>query len=40
LQYEHEAGARAGMIAPDEKTFKYIKGKDLRAKGTAWTKGR
>lgn len=31
-----EAGARAGMIAPDEKTFEYIKGKPHAPKGEAW----
>ena len=25
-----EAGARAGMIAPDETTFDYVKGRDAR----------
>jgi 3-isopropylmalate/(R)-2-methylmalate dehydratase large subunit len=28
-----EAGARAGLIAPDEKTFTYIKGRPLAPKG-------
>jgi 3-isopropylmalate/(R)-2-methylmalate dehydratase large subunit len=28
-----EAGARAGMIAPDEKTFAYIKGKEFAPQG-------
>jgi 3-isopropylmalate/(R)-2-methylmalate dehydratase large subunit len=28
-----EAGARAGMIAPDEKTFEYLKGKEFAPKG-------
>jgi len=28
-----EAGARAGLIAPDEKTFAYLKGKDYAPKG-------
>lgn len=28
-----EAGARAGMVAPDEKTFAYIKGRPLAPKG-------
>ena len=28
-----EAGARAGMIAPDEKTFEYVKGRDYAPKG-------
>jgi 3-isopropylmalate/(R)-2-methylmalate dehydratase large subunit len=31
-----EAGARAGMIAPDEKTFAYLKGRRFSPKGTAW----
>jgi 3-isopropylmalate/(R)-2-methylmalate dehydratase large subunit len=28
-----EAGARAGMIAPDEKTFEYMKGREFAPKG-------
>jgi len=31
-----EAGARAGMIAPDETTFAYIKDKPKAPKGAAW----
>lgn len=31
-----EGGARAGMIAPDEKTFEYIKGKPRAPKGEAF----
>ncbi|HZV20116.1 MAG TPA: 3-isopropylmalate dehydratase large subunit [Hyphomicrobiales bacterium] len=31
-----EAGARAGMIAPDEKTYEYVKGKPRAPKGAAW----
>ena len=31
-----EAGARAGLIAPDEKTFEYVKGRDFAPKGAAW----
>jgi len=31
-----EAGARAGMVAPDEKTFAYIKGRPLSPTGAAW----
>lgn len=31
-----EAGARAGMIAPDEKTFEYLKGRPHAPKGGAW----
>nr|Q00464.1 RecName: Full=3-isopropylmalate dehydratase; AltName: Full=Alpha-IPM isomerase; Short=IPMI; AltName: Full=Isopropylmalate isomerase [Candida maltosa]AAB03335.1 alpha isopropylmalate isomerase [Candida maltosa] len=33
-----EAGARAGMIKPDEKTFEYIKGRPLAPKGDEWEK--
>ena len=33
-----EAGARAGMIAPDEKTFAYIKGRPMAPTGAAWDK--
>ena len=31
-----EAGARAGMVAPDEKTFAYLKGRPKSPKGAAW----
>jgi 3-isopropylmalate/(R)-2-methylmalate dehydratase large subunit len=31
-----EAGARAGMIAPDEKTFAYLKGREFAPKGSDW----
>jgi 3-isopropylmalate/(R)-2-methylmalate dehydratase large subunit len=31
-----EAGARAGMVAPDEKTFDYLKGRPKAPKGAAW----
>ena len=33
-----EAGARAGLIAPDEKTFKYLEGKTMSPKGENWKK--
>lgn len=33
-----EAGARAGMIRPDEVTFNYIKGRPLAPKGEQWDK--
>jgi 3-isopropylmalate/(R)-2-methylmalate dehydratase large subunit len=33
-----EMGARGGMIAPDEKTFEYIKGRKHTPKGTDWDK--
>ncbi len=32
-----EAGARAGLIAPDEKTFAYLEGRPLAPKGERWT---
>lgn len=31
-----EGGARAGLIAPDEKTFEYIKGRPKAPQGAAW----
>lgn len=31
-----EAGARAGMIAPDETTFAYLKGRPFAPSGAAW----
>lgn len=31
-----EAGARAGMIAPDETTFEYLQGRDHAPKGKDW----
>ena len=33
-----EAGARAGLIAPDEKTFEYFKGRPMSPKGEIWDK--
>lgn len=33
-----EAGARAGLIAPDEKTFAYIKGRPMAPKGADFDK--
>jgi 3-isopropylmalate/(R)-2-methylmalate dehydratase large subunit len=33
-----EAGARAGMIAPDETTFDYMKGRDFAPAGENWDK--
>ncbi|MBI3420297.1 MAG: 3-isopropylmalate dehydratase large subunit, partial [Proteobacteria bacterium] len=33
-----EAGARAGLIAPDEATFAYLEGRPLAPKGDAWKK--
>lgn len=33
-----EAGARAGMIAPDDVTFNYLKGRPLSPKGEVWSK--
>src|SRR6201993_3299060 len=31
-----EGGARAGLIAPDEKTFAYLKGRPKAPQGAAW----
>lgn len=33
-----EMGARGGFIAPDDKTFEYIKGRPYAPKGEAWDK--
>jgi 3-isopropylmalate/(R)-2-methylmalate dehydratase large subunit len=35
-----EGGARAGMIAPDEKTFAYLMGRPRTPKGAAWEQAR
>ena len=32
-----EMGARGGIVAPDETTFKYLKGRSLSPKGKKWT---
>src|SRR5207253_10404882 len=31
-----EAGAKAGLVAPDETTFEYLKGRPASPKGAAW----
>ena len=33
-----EMGARGGFVAPDEKTFQYIKGREFAPKGEEWDK--
>lgn len=33
-----EMGARGGFVAPDEKTFEYIKGREYAPKGEEWDK--
>lgn len=33
-----EMGARGGLIAPDETTFAYVKGREFAPKGEAWDK--
>lgn len=33
-----EMGARGGMIAPDDITFEYLKGREFAPKGAAWDK--
>lgn len=35
-----EMGARGGMIAPDEKTFDYIKGREFTPTAAAWDKAK
>ncbi|KAG9037729.1 3-isopropylmalate dehydratase [Tulasnella sp. JGI-2019a] len=34
-----EAGARAGMVGPDDITFEYLRGRPLSPKGEEWDKG-
>jgi 3-isopropylmalate/(R)-2-methylmalate dehydratase large subunit len=31
-----EGGARAGMVAPDDKTFNFVSGREFAPKGAAW----
>jgi 3-isopropylmalate/(R)-2-methylmalate dehydratase large subunit len=33
-----EAGARAGMVSPDETTYRYLKGRPFSPKGAQWEK--
>ena len=33
-----EMGSRAGLIAPDDITFEYLKGREYAPKGEAWDK--
>ncbi|MBY0520926.1 MAG: 3-isopropylmalate dehydratase large subunit, partial [Sphingomonas sp.] len=33
-----EAGARSGLIAPDEKTFAYLEGRPMAPRGEDWTR--
>ncbi len=33
-----EAGVRAGMVAPDETTYKYLEGREFAPKGAEWEK--
>jgi 3-isopropylmalate/(R)-2-methylmalate dehydratase large subunit len=35
-----EAGARAGMIAPDDTTFAYVEGRPFAPRGDAWSQAR
>ncbi|AIM61564.1 isopropylmalate isomerase [Cellulophaga lytica] len=35
-----EMGARGGMIAPDEKTLEYVKGREFTPTGAAWDKAK
>ena len=34
-----EAGARAGMIAPDDTTFAYLEGRPHAPQGADWERG-
>lgn len=36
MQYVHRAGGRAGLIAPDETTFAYLKGRAFTPKAGQW----
>ncbi len=38
MQLSIESGARAGMVAPDETTFAYVKGRRAAPKGAGWDK--
>ena len=33
-----EAGAKAGLVAPDEKTFAYLEGRAMAPRGSDWTR--
>ena len=33
-----EAGARAGLVAPDDKTYAYLEGRPMAPKGAVWEK--
>ena len=35
-----EGGARAGMVAPDDKTIAYLQGRPMSPKGDLWTQAR
>src|SRR5690606_24878264 len=35
-----EAGARAGMVAPDDTTFEYVEGRPAAPKGALWEQAR
>src|SRR3981189_393117 len=35
-----EGGARAGLVAPDEKAFEFLKGRPMSPKGEAWDAAR
>ncbi|WP_250951605.1 aconitase family protein, partial [Escherichia coli] len=34
-----EGGARAGLIAPDEKAYEFLKGRPMAPTGAAWDAG-
>ena len=35
-----EMGAKIGMVAPDDTTFEYLKGRDYAPKGALWDQRR
>ena len=38
LQYDYRSWSKSRLIAPDEKTFEYLKGKTMSPKGENWNK--
>ena len=38
LQHDYRSWSTSGLIAPDEKTFEYLKGKTMSPKGENWNK--
>ena len=38
MQYDNRRWSKAGLIKPDEKIFKYLKGRPLSPKNENWIK--